>query len=78
MDINTYLELSQKNVEAHADALRSDFEEYVFLYIQENMPEVLDDLKNKFDLIYSGIYAARENQANQARILEERWEDVPF
>jgi len=77
MDTQTYLELSKQNFHHHADPLRSDYEEYVFLWVQENLPSTIKELKSKFDTIYSELYAARENQANQERIRHE-FEDAPF
>ena len=77
MDTRTYLDLSKSNIQHHADPLRCDYEEYVFLWVQENMPSALEELKNKFDTIYSELYALRENQSNQERI-EQAFEDIPF
>ena len=74
MDINTYLDLSQKNMENHRDVLRSDYEEYVFLWMQQNMPNKLSELKTQFDSFYSQLYATRENEANQTY----EFQDIPF
>ncbi len=77
MDINEFLSVSQENRAKHLDPLRSDFEEYVFLWFKKSYPEAYKDLKEKFNSFYSQVYAARENEAAQSRA-EEEFGDIPF
>ena len=77
MDIYEFLSASKENRTKHLDPLRSDFEEYVFLWFKQTHPEAYKDLKEKFNNLYSQVYAARESEAANARAQEE-FGDIPF